>query len=162
MSALVRRRRDVPKLAGKALGLLDRFGALRLGPDSVGFDDEDVEWAKVVRVHTRPVVEVLTETAIRREMERVRKLLPPVPGRKWVLSKVGDGLERLAVAALDPASRPESRSVVSELSYRASFGRRKDLTPGLAVTTILAAMPAVNDSILVTARARGVEVADGS
>jgi hypothetical protein len=37
----------------KALGLLDRFGALRLGPESIGFDDEDVDWAKVVRIHTR-------------------------------------------------------------------------------------------------------------
>lgn len=159
LAGIIRRRYEVPSIAGKALGLLDRFGALRVGPESVGFDNRDVEWTNLVEVRTRPVAEVLTQTALDREIERVRKLLPPVPGRKWVLTKVGKVLGDLVLVAMTRVGREgSSRTVVSELVHRASLGRTHQITGGIVVTAILAAMPAANDSIIVTARAHGVEV----
>ena len=100
VAEIVRRRDEVPSIASRALGLLDRFGAVRLSPELIGFDDDDVDWSRVVSVRTLPVTQVLSQTAVDRELERIRKLLPPVPGRKWVLSKVGDGIGELALAGV--------------------------------------------------------------
>lgn len=161
IGGIVRRGHEVPSIAGKALGLLDRFGALRLRPESVGFDDQDVEWSRLVEVRIRPIAEVLSQNALNREIERVRKLLPPVPGRKWVLTKLGASLGELTRDAMTRVN-PEgcSRTVVSELVYRGSLGRTRQITGGVIVSAILAAMPAANNSILVTAQSHAIAVVE--
>lgn len=112
------------------------------------------------QVRTRPIAEVLTQTALSREIERVRKVLPPVPGRKWVLTKVGEVLGDLALAAMTRAGREgTSRGVASELVCRAHLGRTRVVTGGMVVTAILTLVPAANESIVVTARSHGIDIA---
>ena len=39
-----------PKMVTRSLGLLDRFGAVRLTPDAVGFDSDDVSWDSITEI----------------------------------------------------------------------------------------------------------------
>lgn len=156
---LIRRRYNVPGMADKALSCLDRCGALRLSPEVIGFDDCDVEWSKLQEIRTRPIAEALTRTALDREIERARKLLPPVPGRKWILHKVGEELGELCRAALSKrAPESSSRIVPSELLYRGTLGRTKVLSGGMVVTAMLTGIPGTATSIVSTARLHGIPI----
>jgi hypothetical protein len=160
-AGLIRRNYKVPGLATRALGVLDRFGSLRLSASSVGFDNDDVEWLKVSAVRTRPLTEVLTESALEHEADRIRKLLPPVPGRKWAVDRATGLLSELTRVALDRSAKEGlARVVVTEIDYRASFGRTKTLTAGLAVSAILGATPGANDVIVCMARRQSVSITD--
>lgn len=150
---------DVPVVAAKALGLLDRFGALRLSDEGVGFDNNDVDWAKITSVTCRRLTVVLTESGLEHEADRLRKLLPPLPGRKWVVDRCAQTLGGLARDALDRTVGERAQlSVVSGISYRRSLGRSKEMTAGLAVCAILGLVPSANDCILSTARRHGATV----
>jgi len=65
VAELVRRHNDVP----------NRSGSLRLTPESIGFDDDDVAWRKVVARRTRPVDAFLTDDVIDHEMQPIRGLI---------------------------------------------------------------------------------------
>ena len=67
VAGIVKSMYDVPKVASKALEQFDRIGALRVTPTYLGFDNDDALWAKITVVHTRPLGDVLTETALRRK-----------------------------------------------------------------------------------------------
>jgi hypothetical protein len=159
VAALVGYSHDVPGPARKALGLLNRFGSIRLSPLSVGFDGEDVSWAEVIEVRTASLFDLVTTTAIEHEVERLRKLLPPVPGRKWVVGRVLATIQTLIHRAVRRDEGGEMpRGIAAELVYRGRFGRQNSLSPGLAATLVLGALPAVNDSLLATAESQGVPV----
>ncbi|MDG4864399.1 hypothetical protein P8605_40270, partial [Streptomyces sp. T-3] len=53
LGALITTHPRVPAVTAKPLRLLDGMGALRFGPESVGFDGEDIPWEKVraIRLH---------------------------------------------------------------------------------------------------------------
>lgn len=156
---LVRRIYDVPSIASKALGQVDRLGAVRIGPDALGFDRDDVAWNKITVVRTRRMSEVLTDTALEREVERLRKTLPPVPGRKWVLEKVANALGDLCRSALDRAgSDALTRQIVSEVGYRGPLGRNRTLAGGLVATAVFGVVPEANRIVLATAQRAGAEV----
>lgn len=158
ISALIRRRYRVPAAAQKALDGLDRFGALRLRPESLGYDECDVGWTQLVEIQTRPLAEALSRTALDHELERARKLIPPIPGRKWLLQKLADELGALWHAAIVKRTDMSSKHVPLQLVYRASLGRTKVATGGMVVTATLAGIPATTDAILATAAAYSVPV----
>jgi hypothetical protein len=159
VAALVGFGHDVPGPARKALGLLDRFGSVQLSPISVGFDGDDIAWADVIEVRTASLFDVVTTMAIEREVERLRKLLPPVPGRKWATSRALATIQMLLQRAMrHDQGGSASPGITSELIYRGRFGREKSLSPGLAATTVLGALPGVNDSLIATAESLGVPV----
>src|SRR2546423_7921446 len=87
LAGYLRQRTELPSLALKPLGLLDRYGEVAVGPDAMAFDGEDVPWNKVIRLVVRDVVEVVSEAAMAHEAEKIRSMLPPVPGRKWVVER---------------------------------------------------------------------------
>ncbi|HEY6737696.1 MAG TPA: hypothetical protein VI076_02515, partial [Actinopolymorphaceae bacterium] len=129
---LARRSGKVPKLAVKTLGLLDRFGAVRIGPDEIGFDDENVAWDKVVELRTRRLSDLITGSALDHEVERISGYLPPIPGRKWAIEKVIELLMAVAIAtdpdvkALADALDGVDRAVAEDLAAGTGTGQRAD------------------------------------
>lgn len=163
IAALVGRVYKVPSVAAKALGQLDRIGCLRLTPDVIAFDNEEIEWGKLTVVRTRSVADVLTETAVHREMERFRKALPPIPGRKWVVNRAADGVSQLTQIALERAGGQRStQRIAAELEYRGGLGRRRSTQGGIVVAAVLAGIPGLNDVLEATARQNGAAVEDSA
>ena len=155
LAAYLRRRTDLPSMALKPLGLLDRYGEVAVGPDHVAFDGEDVPWGKAVRVVVRDVVEVVSDAAMAREAEKIRHMLPPVPGRKWVVDHAMTMLGEFAGPRLTKA---RGGDVVSEVVYRGALGREKTLQAGVFAALVMATWPEVRHSLVATARVHGVEV----
>jgi hypothetical protein len=92
----------VPRFATAPLGLLDRFGAVTVGPGRVGLDGKDVEWDRVVEVRTAPAWTCLSAEALEVNLAQYVVALPPLPGRAWVLRKVSELLLSLYLAVLPP------------------------------------------------------------
>ncbi|WP_331766694.1 hypothetical protein [Embleya sp. NBC_00896] len=160
LGALVSRHPKVPAITARPLRLLDGLGAVRFGPKTVGFDGEDIEWEKVVRLTLHDAFASMTTAALDAEIDRVRDVLPPLPGRKWAVTKVVEGLVTVVLASLEQADdrRLDSAEVACEITYRGRFGREKTLRASLFATALLARQTAVADSLVATARANGVEV----
>jgi hypothetical protein len=147
----------VPGVAVRLLELLDRFGEVTVGPSQIGFDGEDIPWDKVVEIRTHPTATLVPDIAVDKEVDRIRDLLPPVPGRKWVVSKAAECLLTL-VMAVTASAEQDDRLVPCEIVYRSVFGRPKELSAGLFAATILGAFPSVGDALIATAEARGIPV----
>jgi hypothetical protein len=155
LAAYLRYATDLPSLALKPLGLLDRYGAVAVGPDTVGFDGEDVPWDKVIRLEVRDVVEVVSDAAMAREAEKIRSMLPPLPGRKWV---VDHAMALLGDFAGPRLAHAHGGDVVSTIVYRGMLGREKTLQAGVFAALVTATWPDIRRSLTATARLRGVEV----
>lgn len=162
LATLMRGSRDLPWAADKALGHLDRFGSVRIGPDEVGFDDFDVAWDNVVEVQTSTVVDHLSSRAIEHEVERLRAFLPPFPYRARVVRAVTQGLMTLSLAVLDRTLEqgPAARPIVSGLVHSRRFGRKHEVAAGVSTSVIFAGLPAVNDLLAETARSHGVRLVE--
>ncbi|MEV5240736.1 hypothetical protein AB0K89_16785 [Streptomyces cinnamoneus] len=160
LGALVCRHPRIPAITAKALRPLDGIGALRFGPESVGFDGEDVPWSKVVHLQLHDAFSAMTTEALDAEIDRVRDLLPMLPGRKWVVTKVVEGLASVMLAALEQAAeqRLESVAVACEITYRGPLGMKKTLRANLFTTALLAHEADVMRSLVLTAQAQGVPV----
>ncbi|WP_331770989.1 hypothetical protein OG948_45995 (plasmid) [Embleya sp. NBC_00888] len=160
LGALVCRHPKVPAITARPLRLLDGLGAVRFGPESVGFDGEDIPWDKVIRLTVHDAFASMTTAALDTEVDRVREVLPPLPGRKWAVTKVVEGLLTVVLASLEQADdrRLDSAEVACEITYRGLLGREKTLRASLFATALLARQTAVADSLVATARAHGVEV----
>jgi hypothetical protein len=154
IGSLVGRAGNLPPGGAKALGLLDRFGRVSVGPDQVGIDSDDVRWSEVTAVRTSPAGAMLGQNAVAHELERIKRLLPPVPGRAAVLGQVEAVLGALLAGALgSPGS-----AVVSAIESTGRLGRTRTVSVGLAAALVLSAMPEVDRSIRVTAEQRGIPV----
>ncbi|MGW2597437.1 hypothetical protein [Streptomyces klenkii] len=160
LGALICRHPKVPALTAKALRPLDAIGALRFGPESVGFDGEDVPWDKVVHLQLHDAFSAMSTDALDTEIDRIRDLLPPLPGRKWVVTKVVEGLASVMLAALEQAGeqRLETVDVACEITYRGMLGVKKTLRANMFTTALLAQQPEVMHSLVLTARSKGVPV----
>ncbi|MGW1989395.1 hypothetical protein [Embleya sp. NPDC001921] len=160
LGALVCRHPKVPAITARPLRMLDGLGAVRFGPESVGFDGEDIPWEKVIRLTVHDAFASMTTAALDAEVDRVREVLPPLPGRKWAVTKVVEGLLTVVLASLEQADdrRLDSAEVACEITYRGLLGREKTLRASLFATALLARQAAVADSLVATARAHGVEV----
>lgn len=140
--------------AARPLRLLDRFGRVAVSPQGVGLDDQDVSWTEVRELRSGYVCDVLTQSALKRELRRLQHLLPPVPGRSWVLGRIADVLGALLARALPAAEG--GREVVTGLTYAGRLGREKTADAGFASVLLLAVLPGVDRSIRETATAFGV------
>jgi hypothetical protein len=155
LAAYLRRRTDLPSLALKPLGLLDRYGEVAVGPDHMAFDGEDVPWGKAVRLVVRDVVEVVSDAAMAHEADKIRRMLPPVPGRKWV---VDHAMALLGEFAAPQLTKARGGDVVSEVVYRGALGREKTVQAGVFAALVMATWPDVRNSLVATARMHRVEV----
>ncbi|WP_126636702.1 hypothetical protein [Embleya hyalina] len=162
LGALVCRHPKVPAITARPLRLLDGLGAVRFGPETVGFDGEDIPWEKVVRLTTHDAFESMTTAALDTEVDRIRDVLPPLPGRKWAVTKVVEGLLTVVLASLEQADdrRIDRVPVACEITYRGLLGRERTLRASLFATALLARQTAVAESLVATARAHGVEVVE--
>ncbi|OPC78782.1 hypothetical protein B4N89_32050 [Embleya scabrispora] len=164
LGALVCRHPKVPAITARPLRLLDGLGAVRFGPETVGFDGEDIPWEKVVRLTTHDAFESMTTAALDTEVDRIREVLPPLPGRKWAVTKVVEGLLTVVLASLEQADdrRIDRVPVACEITYRGLLGRERTLRASLFATALLARQTAVAESLVATARAHGVEVVEAA
>lgn len=161
IGALLLRHPQIPQLAHKALGLLDGFGAVHIGPDAVGFDGEEIAWDKVIEIRTRNAFEVMTTQALEHEVDRLRQFLPPVPGRKWVVTKAAEAIATVVLAALERGSvdqRLDELDVPVEIVHRGLMGRHRVRTGGLFAAASLVVVDQLNASLLATAQKRGIPV----
>ncbi|MGW2250694.1 hypothetical protein ACWCXH_10890 [Kitasatospora sp. NPDC001660] len=161
VGTLLGRHPRTPAAVHKLLGLLDGLGAVHLGPVKAGFDGEEIEWDKVVEVRTRNAFEVLTTTALEQEVDKVREFLPPVPGRKWAVTKVGEALATVVLAALERGSveqRLDELAVPARIVYRGLLGRQRTLDAGCFAVATLVVSGQVTESLIATARRRGIPV----
>ena len=159
LAGILVRRPGSPLLTIHPLTLLDRFGALHLDGEQVGFDGEPHDWSKVggVRMHT--AFDLLTTRALGQEVDRIRPLLPPVPGRKRVLMFLAQNLSTVLLAALDQGDDALGREIVGELLYRGRMpGGRRAARPGLFAAALLSLRPDINDALFGEARRHGVTV----
>lgn len=150
----------VPAATAKLLTALDSLGAVRFGPEDVGFDGEYVPWEKVTGLRLHDAFTVMTTDGLDAEIDRVREVLPPLPGRKWVVSKAVEAAATVALASLEQAAdrRLEAVEVACEITYKGLLGRQKTLNASLFATALLAQRPEVAQSLVATAVAHGVPV----
>lgn len=149
-----------PKVPKRVRGLvvkLNRFGGVAYSPQEVAFDGDDVPWEKVTELRTRHVVDYLVGDAVQQQVENLP--MPWFPGRKRLLDALGQALLTITIAtAKNQLEKFDfDLRIPAEVVYKASFGRSKELNAGV-VSALVLADPAINQSVIATARARGVTV----
>lgn len=147
----------VPKRVRGLVSRLNRFGGLAVSRDEVVFDGDDVSWEKVTEVRTRNVVDYLVGDAVREQVESLP--VPWFPGRGRLLDALGQALLTVTIAtAEDQLEKLDlDLRIPAEVVYKASFGRTRELGAGVVAALILAD-PAVNQSFVATAKAKGIPV----
>lgn len=160
IATIIGRYPRVPGVATRLLGRMDRFGEVAIASEEVGFDGKTVAWDKVLEVRTHGIAEILPDVAVEKEVERIRELLPPIPGRKWVVRKAVEGLLTLLLATVETPedAAGDDPMIACEIVYRNAIGRPKPLVAGLFGTAILGAIPEAGASLIATAQNRGVPV----
>ncbi|MGP3973999.1 hypothetical protein ACTWQF_08095 [Streptomyces sp. 8N114] len=160
LGALVSQHPRVPALTAKALRPLRSLGALSFGPESVGFDGEDIPWKKVVSLRLHNAFAAMSTEGLDQEVDRIRDVLPPLPGRKWAVTKVVEGLGSVVLASLERASgqRLDTVDVASEITYRGLLGRESTLRASLFPTALLAHQVEVAHSLVATAQQWNIPV----
>jgi hypothetical protein len=159
IAALVGQHRKVPSIAAKLLRRLDQFGRVTIGPDRVGFDDKTVTWRKVIEIRTYATTDVVPSVVLDREIDRIREIFPPIPGRKWMVTKAANGMLTLIIAvAGHPPWQAQLPMLPCEIVYRNVLGRRATLPAGLFAAIVLAAIPEASHSLITTARTRSIPV----
>lgn len=150
----------VPERMRGLVGKLNRFGGLSYSPREVVFDGEGVPWEKVTEVRTRHVVDYLVGDAVQQQVENLP--MPWFPGRKRLLDALGQAVLTVTIAtAKNQLEKFDlDMRVPAEIACKASFGRTKELSAGVLSALVLAD-PAVNQSLVATARARGITVTSG-
>lgn len=176
LAALVARVPKMPRVVTKPLGLFDRVGAVHIGRDEVGFNGDEISWDRIVEIRTQEIVLVAAGEALEAEVAQYLKFLPPVPGKDWLVRKVGelmftlwvtvtDGYDEESIkAAVEPISStdpdPDSlRSrVVSDIVFRRRTLGTGEKSPGLVSMVIAAAVPESTLTIVQEAIRRGIPV----
>ena len=158
LAGILAHRPGSPLLAIRPLMLLDRFGALHLDTEQVGFDGEPHDWSKVSRIRLRNAFELLTTDALEQEVDRIRPLFPPIPGRKRALTFVAENMATVLLAAIDQGDDALGNAVVGELHYRGLLGVKHVALPGLFAAALLSLRPDFGTSLLEEAERHGVPV----
>ncbi|MEV7962021.1 hypothetical protein [Oerskovia paurometabola] len=180
-AGLVRQVPLVPRFATKPLELLDRFGAVHVGPREVGFDGGAIDWDRVLEVRTQPAWSSLSADALEANFAQYLRVIPRVPGRGWVLGKVsellvslylsvvplpddaarllepGDTTDEAAVGGTAPAGGSFTRRTVTEILYKRRIGEGERQASTTSVLLQLA-FPGSTDAMLALAAERGVRV----
>lgn len=165
ISALVSKAPKVPTVAVKLLRLLNRFGAVRLGAEHIGFDGEQIAWSRVTEVRTHRLSELLTDSLVESEIKRLAALLPPVPGRKWVVKRVGELVLALATLGSSLAGRSGEKDgtdddprIAAEIVHRGRIRQGLQHQAGLTSALLLSVMPEANRAIVALAEERDIPV----
>jgi len=158
LAGILAHRPGSPLLTIRPLTLLDRFGALYLDTEQVGFDGELHDWPKVARIRLRNAFELLTTDALEQEVDRIRPLFPPIPGRKRALTFVAENMATVLLAAIDQGDDALGNAVVGELHYRGLLGVKHIARPGLFAAALLSLRPDIGTSLLEEAERHGVPV----
>jgi hypothetical protein len=160
IATLVGSHPKVPSIiARRLLRRMDKFGRISLGPAGVGFDDKTIRWNRILEIRAYPAANYIPPSVvIDRESDRFRELLPPIPGRRWIVGKVAFGAVTVLTALF---RRPQQFMgtvplLPCEIVYRNVFGRRSRLSAGLFAATILTAIPEARNSLLAMAADRGI------
>jgi hypothetical protein len=160
LATLVRSHPRVPSIAGRLLRRFDTFGSVMIGPRRVGFDEKTIPWNRVIEIRVHTTTTLVPPVVLAREADRVRALLPPIPGRRWMVRKIARALLTV-VTAFAPSPRWTGRTAVMlpcEIVYRTVLGRRASLSAGLFAAIVLAAIPEASQSLLTMAQARLIPV----
>lgn len=158
LAGILVRRPGSPLLTIRPLTALDRFGALHLDTEQVGFDGEPLDWSKVSEVRLRDAFELLTTDALEREVDRIRRLLPPVPGRRKALTYLAENLATVLLAALDQGEDALGRAVVGEVHHRTLLPGKHVARPGLFAAALLSLRPDFGEALIEEAARHGVPV----
>ena len=159
LAGILIRRPGSPLLDAGPLSMLDRFGALHLDGANVGFDGEPHDWDKVTAVRLRTAIELLTNEALEREVDRIRHLLPPIPGRKKLMMYLAEHLTLVLFTALDQSEDVLHRQIVAEIQYRGTLpGIKRTAQPGLFAAALLSLRPDINQALIGEAERRGLVV----
>ncbi len=164
IGAIVARHPKAPKMTGKLLSPLDRFGAIVIGPEDAGFDGDDVEWRRIVQIRTRTAEELVCGAIWDFAIDDLRKMLPPVPGRKWAVTKVLQILLTMTADIEDQVEQAEDEEapvrVPCEIVYRGILRREKEASAGLFSALALCTMPQVSEALVRAALEQGIPVVD--
>jgi len=160
LGALARLHTRIPEIGAKLLDHFDGVGAVRFGPEGVGFDDARVGWPDVRRIHTRSALAMLGVDALDREVDRIRGFFPPVPGRRRLVAKAAELLLAVVLVAVEDAGEEalEDITVPSHVVHRGLFGREKVLPVGLFAAAVLTHRADVRAALTAEAAAHGVPV----
>ncbi|WP_149183521.1 hypothetical protein [Streptomyces sp. TRM49041] len=151
----------VPDALAGPLQYLDGLGALRLGPESVGFDGDDVPWERATEIRAVGVTRVLTKVAVDGALEGIRQSLAGVPGRGWVMDRVSEVFTKLVAVCLtraEEAGTVQEVHVPGEIVFRGPLGVRRTSTASLYPALFLLASPPTVKSLVATAESHGVRV----
>jgi hypothetical protein len=180
VAGLVRQVPLVPRFATRPLELLDRFGAVHIGPREVGFDGDAVDWDRVLEVRTHPAWSSLSADALEANFAQYLRVIPRVPGRGWVLGKVSELLVSLYLTVVPlpddaarllesggttgdapgdttPAGGSFTRRTVTEIRYKRRIGEGERQASTTSVLLQLA-FPGSTDAMLALAAEQGVPI----
>ncbi|MFE4465894.1 hypothetical protein ACFRCR_12330 [Oerskovia sp. NPDC056781] len=181
VAGLVRQVPLVPRFATRPLELLDRFGAVHVGPREVGFDGDAIVWERVLEVRTQPAWSSLSADALEANFAQYLRVIPRVPGRGWVLGKVSELLVSLYLSVVplpddaahllesggttgdapdrdaESKAAPFTRRTVTEILYKRRIGEGERQASTTSVLLQLA-FPGSTDAMLALAAERGVPV----
>jgi hypothetical protein len=158
LAGILVRRPGSPLLTIRPLTALDRFGALHLDTEEVGFDGEPQEWSKVTELRLRDAFELLTTDALEREVSGIRRMFPPIPGRRRALTYLAENLATVLLAALDQGEDALGRAVVGELHHRGRLAGKHVERPGLFAAALLSLRPDFGEALLAEAARHDVPV----
>lgn len=158
LAGILVRRPGSPLLTIRPLTALDRFGALHLDTEEVGFDGAPKEWPKVSELRLRDAFELLTTDALEREVSGIRGMFPPIPGRRRALTYLAENLATVLLAALDQGGDALGRAVVGELHHRGRLAAKHVERPGLFAAALLSLRPDFGEALLAEAERHDVPI----
>jgi hypothetical protein len=113
----------------------------------------------VTAVRLRTAIELLTNDALEREVDRIRYLLPPIPGRKKLMMYLAEHLTLVLFTALDQSEDVLHRAIVAEVQYRGPVpGIKRTAQPGLFAAALLSLRPDINQALIGEVERRGLPV----
>lgn len=143
---------------------LDRLGQVQISPEMISFDGEAVRWERVDEIAFGLVQDVVTSHALQHEARRLTTLLPPVPGRKWLVRQSLEILVGLCRAVADRGVDDSGSEGVAAagipvtVAYRGSLGRRKELTPRIFAALVAASAPTFSNVLRTIAADHGIRI----
>lgn len=145
----------VPDPLRDALRLLNHFGGVAIGDDTVEFDGDSVDWSDVREIRTHALLGYLFSGALDRQVDRLP--LPWFPFRGLVLDTAAQlALTTLVGVAGHVLGSVRETRIPSEVRYRGVL-RDRVLAPGV-LAALLLAHPAVREALIATAEAHDVRV----
>ncbi|MGQ0840793.1 hypothetical protein [Actinokineospora sp.] len=148
-----------PRVPAVLLGFtrrtLDRFGGLRLAPDGIGINGQQVDWATIEEIRVRNTLDVLLEASSQRLADRIAGLVPWfVPARGYLTSLVVESVFGLVAQVAHRAMAPQPRIpalIPYQIVYKGRFGGRHRVELGIFALLVVTLLPEVNQSIATTA-----------